>query len=339
LIGASSPGETGELPLVSIVIPVYNGGNYLRLAIDSALGQSYPRFEVIVVNDGSTDGGATREIALSYGDRIRYIEKENGGVATALNEGIRQMRGEFFSWLSHDDLYYPDKLERQVAFHRSRGDAKTVVFSHEDLIDASGAITQKASLHEIDEERLYFRLIYDHFIGGCSLLVPKAAFDEAGLFDPRYRTVQDYDLWFRMIALGYRFAYLPMTSGMSRRHEGQDSRKLAALCREEQEAFFVELQERLPTELWIDRFDDKVAAFYWLARCFYRTGLREVCRYDIARGDAIARGARGTVMARPSFAKGLLLAQLGWFNAYRMTMRIKRAIARRLPRCKVKTTS
>ena len=96
-----------QAPLVSIVIPVYNGASYLREAIDSALAQTYSDVEVIVVNDGSTDGGKTRDIASSFGDRIRYIEKVNGGVATALNLGIREMCGKFFSWLSHDDVYLP----------------------------------------------------------------------------------------------------------------------------------------------------------------------------------------------------------------------------------------
>ena len=92
-------------PLISIVIPVYNGSNYLREAIDSALRQTYKNIEVLVINDGSNDNGATARIAKSYGKKIRYFEKPNGGVATALNMGIQKMRGEYFSWLSHDDLY------------------------------------------------------------------------------------------------------------------------------------------------------------------------------------------------------------------------------------------
>ena len=101
-------------PLVSIVIPVYNGANFLAEAIDSALAQTYRNLEVIVVNDGSTDGGATERIACSYGDKIRYFSKPNGGVSSALNLGIEKMKGEYFSWLSHDDLYAPDKIENQV---------------------------------------------------------------------------------------------------------------------------------------------------------------------------------------------------------------------------------
>ena len=116
-------------PLVSIVIPVYNGSNYLAQAIDSALGQTYPNCEVLVVNDGSDDGGATAELALGYGEKIRYFEKENGGVATALNLGIRQMRGEYFAWLSHDDLYKPEKIELQVKAALDSGDRTRLVQS------------------------------------------------------------------------------------------------------------------------------------------------------------------------------------------------------------------
>src|SRR5579862_6874144 len=99
------------LPLVSIVIPVYNGANYLRAAINSALAQTYKNIEVIVVNDGSRDDGQTDAIAKEYGDRVRYFSKENGGCGSALNFGIANMRGDYFSWLSHDDTYLPRKIE------------------------------------------------------------------------------------------------------------------------------------------------------------------------------------------------------------------------------------
>ena len=102
-------------PKVSIVIPVYNGANYLHESIDSALAQTYPNLEILVVNDGSTDDGATEAIALSYGDKIRYFCKENGGVSSALNLGIRNMTGDYFSWLSHDDAYEPEKVADSVS--------------------------------------------------------------------------------------------------------------------------------------------------------------------------------------------------------------------------------
>ena len=86
-----------DMPLVSIIIPVYNGSNYLAEAIDSALNQTYDNCEIIVINDGSNDNGATERIAKSYGNKIKYYSKENGGVASALNFGINMMEGEYFS--------------------------------------------------------------------------------------------------------------------------------------------------------------------------------------------------------------------------------------------------
>ena len=116
-------------PKVSIVIPVYNGSNYLREAIDSALAQTYKNIEVIVINDGSNDKGKTDKICKSYGNKIRYFKKENGGVASALNMGIEKMQGEYFSWLSNDDIYYQDKVEKQVKALSRLKDKSTVVYS------------------------------------------------------------------------------------------------------------------------------------------------------------------------------------------------------------------
>jgi hypothetical protein len=86
-----------QQPKISVVIPVYNGSNYLKFSIDSALKKSYKNIEVIVVNDGSSDQGKTEFVALSYGKKIRYYIKTNGGVASALNFGIKHMKGDYFS--------------------------------------------------------------------------------------------------------------------------------------------------------------------------------------------------------------------------------------------------
>ena len=101
-------------PKVSIIIPVYNGENFLEQAINSALHQTYDNIEVIVINDGSNDKGKTEAIAKKYNDKIKYFYKENGGVASALNMALEKMSGDYFSWLSHDDLYYDDKIEKQI---------------------------------------------------------------------------------------------------------------------------------------------------------------------------------------------------------------------------------
>ena len=99
-------------PLVTVVIPTYNYGRYICQTVESALGQTYSPVEIIVVDDGSTDD--TRERLTAYGDRVRYIYLQNRGVSTARNIGIQAARGEFVALLDSDDLWLPDKLERQV---------------------------------------------------------------------------------------------------------------------------------------------------------------------------------------------------------------------------------
>jgi glycosyltransferase involved in cell wall biosynthesis len=100
-------------PLVSVVINVYNGEPYLAEAIDSVFGQTYENRELIVVDDGSTDG--TAEVAGRYGDALRYVRQENGGIGSARNTGIELAGGDYFAFLDADDRFVGDKLERQLA--------------------------------------------------------------------------------------------------------------------------------------------------------------------------------------------------------------------------------
>ena len=176
-----------EKPIVSIVIPVYNGANYMKEAIDSALNQTYPNCEVIVVNDGSNDNGATEKIALSYGDRIRYIKKENGGVATAVNRGIKEMKGEYFSWLSHDDYYYPQKIEKQIEAIEKSGDKTAIAHSNFDFLNmTTGEKTSVDWLKQYDMQQLTNSNFAPVFlcIHGCSILIHKSHFERVGLYDP-----------------------------------------------------------------------------------------------------------------------------------------------------------
>ena len=187
-------------PLVSIVIPVYNGANYLAQAIDSALAQTYQPIEILVVNDGSRDDGATERVARSYGDRIRYWAKPNGGVATALNDGIAHMRGEYFSWLSHDDVYYPEKIAVQVAALAALPESgrRVVLFSDYDEIDAQSRRVTTHGFAPLPPSAVAARLLSAYPVHGCTVLIPRSCFDEVGLFDPGLPTTQDYHFWFRL---------------------------------------------------------------------------------------------------------------------------------------------
>lgn len=185
---------------VSIIIPVYNGANYMREAIDSALGQTYSNIEIIVINDGSNDNGATEKIAKEYGDKIIYVWKENGGVATALNLGIQKMSGEYFCWLSHDDIYKPRKVEEQMKYYEFLSE-DTVLYSGYEVIDEKSSIQYIVdNLNMYGKEKLNHSLfpIYRGIANGCTIIMHKNMFNRYGLFNEELRTTQDYDLWFRI---------------------------------------------------------------------------------------------------------------------------------------------
>lgn len=197
-------------PLVSIIIPVYNGSNYVKEAIESALAQTYCNIEIIVVNDGSSDDGLTEKIALSYGDRIRYIAKEkNGGVSSALNVGIRNMRGEYFSWLSHDDRYKPEKIASQVELLTSSKSDRLVAICDYCCINASSKPLSDIHKFRFENGKTYdwgipLNAVFERgSLHGCSLMIPKKAFDECGVFDEKMRYCQDTQMWAMIFIKGY----------------------------------------------------------------------------------------------------------------------------------------
>lgn len=218
-------------PLVSIVIPVYNGANFMREAIDSALAQTYKNVEVIVVNDGSKDDGATDKIALSYGDRIRYIKKENGGVSTALNSGIMNMKGEYFSWLSHDDLYTADKVEKQVELLSHYQDPDLVALCVERQVDKNTEfLPYRASKRFVNGivvsgEDVVVSLFEKGTFNGCALLIPKIAFDECGGFDEGLRYAQDAYMWLKIFLSGRKLIFKDDVGVYSRIHDNQLTQK------------------------------------------------------------------------------------------------------------------
>jgi glycosyltransferase involved in cell wall biosynthesis len=220
--------------LVSIIIPVYNGSDFVAEAITSALAQTHREIEVIVVNDGSKDDGKTEHAVKSFLPRVRYISKDNGGVASALNAGIEAAQGEYISWLSHDDAYEKDKLEKQLAFIGSDArdvHGKVVVYGDTWFMDETSRVHSRSSLPPIPASRFYEALVCGRvvrslfnsepfFMNGCTALFPRAAFARAGRFDEKRRTTQDYDMWFRMNA-STDFVLGPGPVLRSRIHKGQ----------------------------------------------------------------------------------------------------------------------
>ncbi len=211
-------------PKVSIIIPVYNGSNYVHEAIESALAQTYENLEIIVVNDGSTDDGKTDAICKSYGNRIRYFAKENGGVATALNLAIKMMKGEYFSWLSHDDVYYPEKIQKSIEYISKLKNKSVVLFCDYETINEEGQLIERIRFnHEILKSKPEYGLLRG-CINGITMLIPRKAFMECGDFDLKLRCTQDYDMW-RRIMKKYPFVHAPIIATKTRIHAGQDSNK------------------------------------------------------------------------------------------------------------------
>ncbi len=233
-------------PKVSIVIPVYNGSNYLKEAIDSALAQTYKNIEVIVINDGSNDKGETDKICKSYGNKIRYYKKENGGAASALNMGIEKMKGEYFSWLSHDDIYYPEKIEKQIKFLEKLEDKDVVFYASYELIDReSNQIGKVIHDHDLLRNKPEYSLLRGR-VNGITMLIPKKAFDKYGLFNEDLKVTQDYDMW-RRIAKGYKFVHMNEILTKTRIHAMQDSNKHPNVIKEG-DALWISMMEDLSRE-------------------------------------------------------------------------------------------
>ena len=221
-------------PIVSIIIPVYNGSNFLMNAINSAINQTYKNIEIIVVNDGSKDDNQTEKIALSYEKKIKYYKKENGGVATALNLGIEKMNGEYFSWLSHDDEYEQEKIEKQLEFLLSKKEYK-VVGSLFKINYMNGFVKNYTQKHVPLISNGYD--ILNTWVDFCSLLIHKSCFLNTGLFNEKNKTCQDIEMIFNIVK-NYKIPILKDTLVIRREHLEQGSRVGLNVHNKEREKFY-----------------------------------------------------------------------------------------------------
>ena len=265
-------------PKVSIIIPVYNGANYLKEAIDSAFTQTYKNIEVIVVNDGSKDDGKTEEIAKSYGDKIRYIYQENGGVASALNRGIQEMTGEYFSWLSHDDVYYPDKIEVQIDYLQNEK-KDIILYGDYDCIDAESKFLHTYKINPVDPLKLHFALLTSYPVNGCTTLIPKSCFNTAGLFNEKLKTTQDYEMWFKL-AGQYEFRHIVKPLVKARLHPEQGCWTIPIHLTERNDLYIWYLQKIFEQEIL--KVEQSLSLFYIkIAISFKQRGFKEATNYAL----------------------------------------------------------
>jgi hypothetical protein len=217
-------------PIVSVVIPVYNGANYLCEAIESVLAQRFLDGEVIVVDDGSVDG--TWSIIQKFGERVKGFRKENGGVASALNMGIRQATGSYIAWLSHDDLFLPHKLENQLIFLQNHPEY-VACYTDYDLIDGQGNLLKNVQAPWYPRLDAISILIGKMYISGSTIMIAREIFDRVGYFGENLLFTQDVDMWMRILRK-FEIGHLGETLTQVRLHSAQGSRNYEKHIAEEE---------------------------------------------------------------------------------------------------------
>jgi len=201
------------MPKVSVIIPTYNRSQFVCETVESVLSQTYKDFEIIVIDDGSTDG--TKDVLAHYSDQIKYIYQQNQGVGAARNKGITEARGEYLAFIDDDDLWLPEKLEKQVEYMDNHPDV-AFVSTGTYVIDVDGNDVAKWQKYE-SSRQTFESLVEDNFIFNLTVLLRKNCFENVGGFDTRLAISQDYDLWLRL-AKRYKFAYLDFYSAKYREH-------------------------------------------------------------------------------------------------------------------------
>lgn len=182
------------VPTVSAIIPTYNRWPIVGAAVASVLAQSYRDFELIVVDDGSTDETST-ELA-KFGSQIRYFYQDRGGVSAARNFGVRQSRGWLIAFLDSDDLWHPDKLQVQVAFMETHPEVQ--ICQTDEVWIRHGVRVNPKLKHRKPSGDIFQRSLDLCLVSPSAVMMTRALFDGSGGFDESLPVCEDYDLWLRI---------------------------------------------------------------------------------------------------------------------------------------------
>ncbi len=185
------------MPKVSVVIPTYQAKDDVKKAINSVLNQTFRNYEVIVIDDGSTD--STRQVLRSYGSRIRFFGEQHKGVSAARNRGIRASKGEYIAFLDSDDTWLPSKLALQVEILDTHPEigfifCDVAFMANEKILNA----TVFKSRGKPYSGSIYKQVISKNFISTSAMIVRKKCFDRVGLFDELLQVSEDHDMWIRL---------------------------------------------------------------------------------------------------------------------------------------------
>lgn len=191
---SASPPDPEARPLVSVILPTYNRCQWLPQAIESVLGQTYAPLELIVVDDGSTDG--TPDLLKTYGSDIRVIRQANTGVSGARNAGIRAARGELIALLDSDDQWLPQKLKHQVAYFQAA--CQAMICQTEEIWIRNGKRVNPKKRHRKFSGIIFEKTLPLCLVSPSAVMMRAALFQEVGLFDEDLPACEDYDLWLRI---------------------------------------------------------------------------------------------------------------------------------------------
>jgi glycosyltransferase involved in cell wall biosynthesis len=212
------------LPIVSIIVPTYNGVRYIAETIQSILQQTYKDFEIIVIDDGSTD--ETVQVIHSFGKKVRYFYQSNRGPASARNIGIQQAKGKYIALIDHDDLWLPNKLEKQVPIlEKMPGVGLVYSDAFNFYTDSNECPNTCFDLKQPYAGKVFKYLFIGNFIPNLTVLVRKECFEKIGYFDVsgKMRMTDDYHMWLQ-VSQQYDFEYIDQPLAKFRRHQNNMSR-------------------------------------------------------------------------------------------------------------------
>jgi glycosyltransferase involved in cell wall biosynthesis len=223
-------GANKNKPLVSVIIPTYNSASFLPHSVESVLRQTYDHFELLVVDDGSTDN--TQEVLAPYRDSIRYLKKANGGPSSSRNLGITEARGEFIAFQDSDDIWFPQKLALQVE-HFRQNPILGVVFTGSQHFNENGLLDSNIGNGYAPPTGMIFdKLLTDHFIAMSSVMVRRSCIDEVGAFDESLIGAEDYNFFLRL-ARRFPYGFINEVLVQKRLHESNLSDNLEQMCEDE----------------------------------------------------------------------------------------------------------
>jgi len=227
---------------ISVVIPTYNRSHTIMRAINSVLSQTYPAFEIIVVDDGSTDG--TKELLQAHGFckkgtkelEKKYLIQENGGVSSARNLGIKNAKGDFIAFLDSDDAWSEKKLERQLVVLKQNLFKQRIIHTDEIWI-RNGVRVNQHKKHEKSGGNIFEKCLALCCISPSSAMLHRSLFNEYGYFDETMPACEDYDMWLRLAAFEtvlfvpefLTIKYGGHSDQLSRAHWGMDRFRVRSL--------------------------------------------------------------------------------------------------------------